>query len=68
MTRGLGGGVDVGVVHHDERAVAAHLEELGLARRAARDVQAGRGRADEADAGDVRVARPSRRRPPARGR
>ena len=54
--RGLGGGLDVGVVHHDERAVAAHLEQLRLARRAPRDVQAGRGRADEADAGDVRVA------------
>ena len=40
---------DVGVVEHDHRAVAAELEQRRLARRARRDLQPGRDRADEAD-------------------
>ena len=39
--RGVGRRGEVGVVHHDERPVAAHLEQLRLARRLARDDQAG---------------------------
>src|SRR6202008_1808233 len=45
--RGIGGRGEVGVVHHDERPVAAHLEELRLAGRLARDDQPGLRRAGE---------------------
>ena len=45
---GLGRGREVGVVHHHERPVAAHLEQLRLAgARLARHDQAGLGRAGE---------------------
>ena len=43
------GGVEVGVVEHDERAVAAQLEQARLAGRRRRDLPPGRRRADEAD-------------------
>ena len=41
--------LEVGVVHHDERAVAAHLEQRRLAGGGLRHEPAGRGRADEGD-------------------
>ena len=55
--RRLDRGRDVGVVHHDERPVAAHLEQRRLAGRRGGDQRARRGRADEGDAGEARVAR-----------
>ena len=47
--RGIGGRGEVGVVHHDERPVAAHLEQLCLAGRLARHDQTGLRRAGERD-------------------
>ncbi len=54
--RRLGGEIEVGVVEHDDRAVAAELEDRGLARGGRGDLLAGLGRADEADAVRARVA------------
>ena len=54
--RRLDRGLDVGVVHHHQRSVAAHLEQRRLARGRLRDEPAGRGRADERDAVGARVA------------
>jgi hypothetical protein len=48
--------VQVGVVHHHQRAVVAHLKQLDLARGPSRDRQPGRGRPDERDRGDARMA------------
>ena len=55
--RRLRGEVEVGVVEHDDRAVAAELEHGGLARGGLGDLPARLGRADEPDAVRARVAR-----------
>ena len=60
--------LDVGVVHHDDRAVAAHLEHAALPAAACGDEPPGRGRADERDPVRCRGCGRSRRRPPAPGR
>ena len=49
--------VEIGVVEHDDRAVAAELEHRRLARGRLGDLPPGLGRADEADAVRARVAR-----------
>ena len=53
----LGGELEVGVVEHDDRAVAAELEHRRLAGRRLGDAAPGLGRADEADAVRAGVAR-----------
>src|SRR5579875_2383222 len=53
--RGPRGRVEIGVLEHHERAVAAHLEQQTLAGGAARNAQAGLSRADEADGCDLRM-------------
>ena len=55
MSVRLDGGVDVGVVHDDDGAVAAHLQQRDLARRRLGDEPPGRGRADEGHAVDAGV-------------
>ena len=55
--RRLDRGVDVGVVHDDDRAVAAHLQQRDLARRRLGDEAPGRRRADEGDGVHAGVAR-----------
>ena len=51
------GELEVGVVHHDDRPVAAELEHGRLARRGLGDLATGLGRADEADAVRAGIAR-----------
>ena len=62
---GVDRGREVGVVQHDQRAVAAELEDLGLARGPGGDRSAGGHRADEGDRVHARDGRRARRRPPA---
>ncbi len=56
LERSLGGELQVGVVEDHHRAVAAELEQLGLARGPRRDLAAGLHRADEPHAGHQRMA------------
>ena len=55
LERRLRGELQVGVVEDHHRAVAAQLEQLGLARGARRHLAAGLHRADETYAGDQRM-------------
>ena len=50
-------GVEVCVVHHDDRSVAAQLEHDGLAGGGLGDLPPALGRADETDAVGARMAR-----------
>ncbi len=54
--RSAGCRIRIRVVEHDERPVAAHLEQQSLVGRAPRDPQAGPGRPDEPHGRDLAVA------------
>ena len=69
VDRAFDGDVEVGVVEHDERVLAAHLELefLHACDAGGGDALAGRDRSGERDRGDVRMPDQSSRRRPIRG-